>query len=409
MEMPINAADPIFMHVDLNSCFAMAEQQANPLIRNKPVAIASYDSPGGTIIASSYEAKALGIKLGINVAGARNVCPEVIIMMPDPEKYFDIHRRFQRILLKYTDEVYPRSVDEFLVDFKGSSALRNGITLEEIGADIKLEIRKIIGEYVTVNVGIGLNPFLAKLAASLNKPNGLDLIDSNNLLLIYSKLSLMDLPGINYRYQARLNLAGIYTPLDFFNAKIDVLKNVFKSINAYYWYLRLRGYKIDTVDFTRKSFGAQYALANKTLDINELSRLLMKLSEKIGRRLRNNGYKAYGIKLCLGLGHGESIAKSKKLSYSLYSTIDIYKAAYRLLVLIIKPKAVRQINISVYCIELIDPKQNNLFQETSFDSINLANAMDKINSQYGEYTVTSALMNNMQNTILKRVAFGKII
>ena len=176
MEMPINNNRPMMMHIDLNSCFAIIEQQANPLIRHKPVAVAAYASPRGAVIASSYEAKALGIKLGVNVREARLLCRDVIVMTPDPEKYFDAHRRFKKVLLNYTDEVTPKSVDEFVIDFRGSMAVARGKSLEEIGFDIKHDIKEALGEYVTVNVGIGTNRFLAKLAAGLHKPDGLDTI-----------------------------------------------------------------------------------------------------------------------------------------------------------------------------------------------------------------------------------------
>ena len=117
MDLPINYNSPLMMHIDLNSCFAIIEQQANPLIRNKPVAIAAYNSPRGAVIASSYEAKALGIKLGVNVREARMLCKDVIVLTPDPEKYFDASKRFKKVLLNYTDEVTPKSVDEFVIDF----------------------------------------------------------------------------------------------------------------------------------------------------------------------------------------------------------------------------------------------------------------------------------------------------
>jgi DNA polymerase-4 len=78
---------------------------------------------------------------------------------------------------------------------------------------------------------------------------------------------LLDLSGINTRYQARLNAAGIFTPMEFFQAALDTLKKqVFQSILGYYWYLRLRGYEIDEVDFARKSFGNTYALGKQTND-----------------------------------------------------------------------------------------------------------------------------------------------
>src|SRR5665213_2935602 len=205
MDLPLNFNAPQTMHIDLNSCFAIIEQQANPLIRHKPVAIAAYDTPRGAIIASSYEAKALGIKLGVNVREARLLCSDVIVMMPDPEKYFDAHRRFKKVLLNYTDEVTPKSVDEFVIDFKGSIAVQNGLSLEEVGHRIKQDIKESLGEYVTVNIGIATNRFLAKVAAGLHKPDGLDVISAEHLREMYSKLQLDDLPGINTRYRARLN------------------------------------------------------------------------------------------------------------------------------------------------------------------------------------------------------------
>ena len=216
MAMSINTARPLIMHIDLNSCFAMMEQQANPLIRNKPVAVAAYDTPRGMILASSYEAKAKNIKLGLNVRQGRQIDPGLIVMMPDPEKYFDAHERLKELLNKYTSEVVSKSVDEYVVDFRGSPVIRAGLSLEDIGKRIKADVKSSLGSYVTVNIGFGANRFLAKLAAGLNKPDGLNVLTADNLRLAYSQLSLTDLPGINVRYEARLNLAGIYTPLEFF-------------------------------------------------------------------------------------------------------------------------------------------------------------------------------------------------
>src|SRR5213082_775396 len=98
-DLLLNHARPLIMHIDLNSCFATIEQQANPLYRKKPLAVAAYDTPRGMIIASSYEAKAKGIKLGVNVAEAKLLCRDLIVLMPDPDKYFDAHKRFKQVLL----------------------------------------------------------------------------------------------------------------------------------------------------------------------------------------------------------------------------------------------------------------------------------------------------------------------
>ena len=409
MEMPINYNRPMIMHIDLNSCFAIIEQQANRLIRNKPVAIAAYTSPRGAVIASSYEAKALGIKLGVNVREAKLLYRDVIVLAPDPDKYFDAHRRFKKVLLNYTDEVTPKSVDEFVIDFRGSTAIQRGKSLEEVGYEIKKDIKEALGEYVTVNVGIGTNRFLAKLAAGLHKPDGLDTISGENIRSIYEQLTLTDFPGINVRYEARLNVAGIHTPLQFLDTDAYVLKKqVFKSVVGYYWYLRLRGHEVDSVDFGRKSFGHNYAIGDKTRDPQQLSRLLMKLCEKTGRRLRKGDYVAGGIHLFLMFENRQYWSKGKKLKHDVYSTQDIFLAAQRLLNEVVIPARATNISVSVFNLHTANPEQLGLFDDSRLDTRSLAKAADNVNDRYGEFTVVPAIMANMQDIILKRVAFGSV-
>ena len=144
MDLPLNTTRPLIMHIDLNSCFAIIEQQANPLYRNKPLVVAAYDSPGGMILASSYEAKALGIKLGYSVRDARQVCPKIIVLTPDPQKYREANKRFSKILFEYTNNVVPKSIDEFVVDLRNSPSVNNGKTMEEIGYEIKDKIKSSI-------------------------------------------------------------------------------------------------------------------------------------------------------------------------------------------------------------------------------------------------------------------------
>ncbi len=409
MDLPLNYNPPRIMHVDLNSCFAIIEQQANPLIRHKPVAIAAYDTPRGAVIASSYEAKALGIKLGVNVREARLLCRDVIVLTPDPDKYFDAHKRFKQVLLNYTDTVTPKSVDEFVIDFSGSLAVQRGKRLEEVGYEIKAAVKAALGEYVTVNIGIGPNRFLAKVAAGLHKPDGLDVITGETIREVYEQLDLIDLPGINTRFKARLNIAGIYTPLRFLDAPLLLLKKqVFKSINGYYWYLRLRGHEIDGVDFGRKSYGQQYALGDKTADRAKLSRLLMKLCEKTGRRLRGNGYIAEGIYLWLSFEDRTYWAKGKDTKSDIYATQDIHLHAQRLLNQALIPARVTNIGVTVYKLKPSSPEQLGLFDGTRLDTKSLARAADLVNDKYGEFTVVPATMANMQDVILKRVAFGSV-
>lgn len=471
----INKSLPYVMHIDLNSCFAIIEQQANRLLRGRPVGISAYDTPRGFVLAASYEAKTKGVKLGVNVGQARSMCPGIVIMTPDPAKYREAHKLFKAVLLEYSPDVTPKSIDEFILNLEHSPALKNkkselrttkseNIQLSEaerqlhnqamvqIGKDIKKSIKERLGEWVTVNIGIAPNRFLAKYAAGFDKPDGMTLIDHVNLRSKYKDMKLVDLPGINTRFRKRLREAGVYTPLDFLEADLNTLKKrVFKSIGGYYWYLRLRGHEIDTTESKQKSIGHQYALKDKTTDIDELCRLLMKLSEKTGRRLRKSNQYASGIHLYLGFESNNPILDSpasfehiyklnswhhgEKVYHRLYSTQDIYESAKRLLLSAEIPNRVKIMSVNVFGLESWDPEQLSIFdiqilakptlkqsstvQSSTLYSVNgvvrsmevkkrVSDAVDEINNRYGEFVVTPALMMEMQGKILDRIAFGQV-
>lgn len=409
MDCHLNKGRPLIMHVDLNSCFAIIEQQANPLYRNKPLAVAAYDSPRGMVIASSYEAKSKGIKLGVNVGEAKAIDPNVIVLMPDPRKYRFAHTLFSEALAPYTNAIKAKSIDEFVIDFAGSPAVREGRDLVNVGYEIKHRVKDIVGGYVTVNIGIGANRFWAKTAAGLNKPDGLDVMDAQNALAIYEKMELTDLTGINYRYEARLNSAGIMTPMQFLEAGQDRLKKqVFHSIVGNQWYARLRGWEVDNVDWGRKSVGHTYAIGKKTSDINELSRLLMKLCHKVGRRMRGQGFCARGIHLSLSFKNGYWWSKSHDTKAIMYSNHDIYFHAKQLLLQIVIPDLATNIAVSVYGLVSLQPEQLSIFGGTRLDGRALTDAEDAINDRYGEFTLTAATMAGMDDLILERIAFGSV-
>lgn len=396
------------MHIDLNSCYAIIEQQANRLLRNKPVGVAAYTTERGFIIASSYEAKRQGIKL-MRIMDAKKIDPSIIILPPDPEKYFYAHRRFKAVLERYTDLVTPKSIDEFIVDFQGSAAVRDGQSLIDVGYQIKEDIKKSLGDYVTVNVGIAPNRFWAKVAAGMDKPDGLTVIRGEDFHNVLGQLDLIDLPGINYRYKARLNLEGIFTPLDFIEAPEWLLKGpVFKSIVGHYWYLRLRGHEIDAERFPIRSFGNDFAIREWTYDKEQISKYIMKLAEKTGRRMRHHDFQAHGVYLGLAFDNGKWWGQGRKSEAPIYSTQEIYLKLMRLFKSIDFPARCTHVNIAVINICPATPVQLRLFDPPDRTFKSLAEAADKINDTYGEFTVYPAKMANMEHVIIKRVPFGSV-
>lgn len=403
--LPFNSKPSIIMHIDLNSCFATIEQQANPHLRGKPVVVAAYTTPSGCIIAPSIEAKRYGIKVGMRVKDGKLIYPDLVVLPPDPWKYRNVHLALRRLIAGYTSDFYPKSIDEFVLNLEGYPVLRiKGMC--EIAKEIKERIKTQIGEHLTVSIGIAPNKFLAKLASGLHKPDGLDEINKDNFLDVYSKLTLSDLCGIKLRNSIRLNSIGIYNVLDFYNAPISLLKAAFSSINGYYWYLRLRGWEIDDVEFGRHSYGNSYALPKPLITPAELSPILSKLVAKTGARLRHAGYAAKGVHVAVSFRDGGFWHMGVSLDKPLFDSRDIYKKASRILNLSPYKKPVRELAVSVFNLIRKSSLQLGLFEDL-IKKEGLVKAVDRVNERWGDFVITPGRMLSASGDVPDRIAFGQ--
>jgi DNA polymerase-4 len=406
LNLDFNPNPSFIMHLDINSCFATIEQQANPFLRGKPLVVAAYDSPGGCVIAPSIEAKKIGIRVGMRVRDAKEIFPKVFVLTPDPWKYRNVHLALRKILLSYTNKLTPKSIDEFVLNLEGYPCLKER-NIKDLAKEIKLRVRSEIGEWMSVSIGISTNRFLAKLGSSLHKPDGLDEVNSKNFLEIYQNLKLTDLNGIKSGNALRLNMIKIFTVLDFYNAPLWKLKAAVKSVNSYYWYLRLRGWEIDDFETKRRSYGNSYALPKPFKDLHELSPILMKLVEKMSFRLRKANYKVKGIHLAIYYRDRSFWHQGIKTSKVLFDTRDIYKEILRLLRLSNLGNPVREIFVSTF--NLV---KNNNSQLEFFDDVvkkeRLTKSIDQINNRWGEFMVYSAKMINTESSVLDRIAFGGV-
>lgn len=414
-----NSSPPLIMHIDLNSCFASVEQQANPLLRGRPVAVAAYTTPSGCIIAPSIEAKKLGIKVGMRVKEGKLVCPSLVVLSPDPWKYRYVHLELKKLLSRYTPEITPKSIDEFVLDFKKGIAVsytpRNdnnppcrGSPLKGVALEIKKRIKEEVGDWLTVSIGIAPNRFLAKLASNLHKPDGLDEINEGNHLDCFAGITLTDLPYIKTRNAIRLNSVGIRSVVDFYNAPLWKLKAAFHSINSYYWHLRLHGYEIDDVVFARRSYGNSYALPKAYSNLSDLSPIISKLTEKTGFRLRRAGYTASGVHLAIVYKNGSFWHKGMSLSGEIFESSDLYKKVIRLFCLSPFKLPVGNIFISVYGLKKNTELQLDIFEDV-LKKKRLSESIDRINERWGDFIITPArmLLGN-KNMVPDRIAFGGV-
>lgn len=397
--MEFNGNLPRIIHLDINSCFATIEQQANPKLRNRPIAVAAYITNSGCILAASVDAKKLGIKTGMRVGDAKQIYPRLAVLTPDPPKYRFIHKKILKILSDYSRSVTPKSIDEFVFELDSKVIPCNA------AKEIKERIKKEVGEYITVSIGISTNRYLAKIASNLKKPDGLVEINKNNFYEVFRKLKLIDLTGIKKGNQARLKLYNINTVTDFYEAPIWRLRLAFGGIGGLYWHQRLHGFEVDKFKSIRKTYGNSYAPPPNKAHLK--LEILSKLCEKTGFRLRGAGLFAGGIHLSISYRDGTFWHKGVKTKEIIFDNIGIYKEALNLLKQSPSTELPRVIAVNVYNLQ----KNKNL-QLSIFEDINkkkeLVTAIDKINKKWGLYTMHSARMTNDPTVVQDRISFGQL-
>src|SRR3989304_9219848 len=196
----------VILHVDLDNFFATAAQQANPGLRNKPVGIVKAKGRS-CIIAASKEAKKYNVKTGSNICEAKKLCPSIILIPADFEKYEDITYRFIEICRRYSPICEVFSLDECFVDITDTEKLWGNAV--SIALEIQERLATEIGDYLTCSVGISENKLLAKLASTQAKPDGIYYLDQKSIFEALDKADLTDVCGIGFRLYRRLISAGI--------------------------------------------------------------------------------------------------------------------------------------------------------------------------------------------------------
>lgn len=400
-----NTARPLIMHIDLNSCFATVEQQSRPLLRHRPVAVMNRRTEHTAVVTASYEAKAKGVKVGMRYKDALKLAPNLVALESDPAKYRYVYHRLLDIMNDYSAHVTMKSIDEGVIDFTQATRLMRDRPLEDIGMEIKQRLREEVGNYMRCNVGIGTNRFLAKTAAGLHKPDGLDVITHENLRAVLGGLKLTDLTGIAKHNEHRLNSVGIYTPLEFLDADpVTLRKMVFKSIVGEQWYQRLRGWEVDDVTHDVQTVGRQYVLEERNMPLHQIAKRLHNLCESVGSRLRSQGRVARGVSVYIKTDDRQYWQARHMAQLPFYSDQAIYAQAWSLLAQ--APTGIREIGVSCYELSYDTDPQLSLFGDQVARDRAVTEAVDVINKRFGERTIHSADTLETQKILKQKIPFG---
>lgn len=385
-------AQKIIFHIDFDSFFASVEQQYQPKLRGRPIGVTAANSRT-CIIASSREAKKLGIKTGSRSFEAQKICPSLTLTPADFNKYFEVSKKFLNICKDYSPFTELFSIDEVFMDMTRTADLFDGpYNAIQI---IKKRIKEEIGEYITASFGISHNKLLAKLASGLNKPNGLTEIKPEDVINIYKKAKLTDICGIGERIRRRLNEIGIDNLIQLRNCSLQVLIKEFGNVEGQF--LQSVGLGIDeseVIPYTRpqevKSVGRSYCLPRNEYDKKIVLQNIYELCEEVGIKLRRLNRKARTVGI--GLRGDRNIHFRKTFSEFVDKGSEIYNLIFQLFKNDFKTqKYVRKIHIWVSNLENKESIPLSLF-DIPQKSEKITTVVDKINDKFGDHTIRNGFL-----------------
>jgi len=376
----------VIMHVDMNAFFASVEQQANPDLRGRPIAVVG--GHGRTVIpTSSYEARAKGVKTGMAIWEGKRTCPELIIVVGDNRKYTHTSTKINEIFRDYTPEVEAFSIDESWLDVTHSLGIFDSAV--NIAYLIKARIRHSFG--ITCSIGIAPNKLLAKLASDMQKPDGLTVIRPEEVPRVMERLPVGELCGIGKKTAYQFKIMNINTCGELGRCDVERLARKFGVLGRR---LKEMGQGFDNSPVVQygeeddvKSVGHSSTLERDIDDPSEIRRFLLQLSEMVGSRARRYGVSGKTIHLYVRYADFfSSWGKQTTLKSYINLSDEIYKAALSILNTVELEQPVRLLGVCLSNLKH-QAEQLPLFEDER-KKLFATQAMDQVNERFGSMAVT---------------------
>lgn len=289
-----------WLFLDLNSYFASVEQNENPALRGRPIAVVPMDTPHTCAIAASYEAKAYGVKTGTIIRDAKRMCPDLICVLARHDKYVEYHNRIIEEVIKHTPINKIWSIDE--LSSRLPPGKRNAEAARKISANIKRGLWDNIGPAINCSIGVAPNALLAKIAGEMQKPDGLVMLDSHEMPGRLLDLDLTDIPGIGFNMEKRLNRAGITTMEQLWQTSPKQCRKIWSSVAGERFWYWLHGYDFEAPPQKGNvMIGHSRVLDPNMRDPDKARLMARRLLTKATYRLRRKNL--YATTLSLGVRH----------------------------------------------------------------------------------------------------------
>lgn len=394
-----------WLFVDMNAFFASVEQHLRPELFGLPIAVIPVESDYTCVIAASHEAKRHGVKTGTSVRDARTMCPAIRFIKARPQEYVRIHHGVAASIDRCAPIHKAYSIDEWAIRLGGPQ--RDPQAAQALARTIKASIRKDYGPAITCSIGIAPTRLLAKVGSDLKKPDGLTLLQLNDLPDKIEHLALQDLCGIGRSMAARLAARGVHTVRDLWNlTRAESIAAWGSSVGADWW-SGLHGRDEPEVPSRHRSMSHSNVLDPKFRSEEGARGILIRLVCRLGTRLRADGYVATALNMFVNDINDHVYSSSIGLP-EIQDTPTLLAAFYRLWSQR-PPSRTRPIKVGVSVTGLAPAGQVSakLF-ESAQRPCRLSRAMDAINTKWGTSSIYVGSMHVFRQHMDDKIAFGRI-
>ena len=382
--------EPI-LHVDMDAFYASVEVLKDPSLRGKPVVVGGA-GPRGVVMSASYESRRYGIRSAMPSARAKRLCPEAVFVRPDFTSYQAYSTRLREVLLSFTPHVEPISLDEAFLDVGGSTSLFG--PPREIAEAIRARVRDELA--LVCSVGVAPNKFLAKLASTTAKPDGLLVVEPAEIESFLHPLPVTALWGVGEQTAEVLRRLGLKTVADIAAVSERTLQRAVGDALGAHLHALANGADERPVipNEPSKSVGSEETFSADLDARPEILREVLRLSERTAGRLRAKGLCGRTITLKVRFSNFKTITRSRTLPEEVDSGAEIYQVARALFEgLPVERPRIRLLGVSVAGLASGPPRtQLDLLTTPRPGWREATGAIDSIRRRFGDEAVGPATL-----------------
>lgn len=377
-----------FLHIDMDAFFASVEELDDPSLVGQPVIVGGLGGRG-VVSAANYVARTYGVNSAMPMSTALRNCPNAIVRRPRFDRYTEVSRQVFSILESFTPAIQPLSIDEAFLDVSGARALLGRPV--EIARAIRARVRDELG--LAASIGVASSMFVAKVAGSRAKPDGLLVVPENETVDFLAPLPIQALWGVGPVTAKRLRNFGYSWIRDIQHATLETLTPVLGERQAEHMYNLARGVDPRRIESHTpdKSIGRSQTFGQDLTDLADMHREILRMSTDVAARARKHDFLAHTVTVTVRFGDWATITRSHTLPEPTNATKVIASEAYALLGAVDGlERGVRLLGVRLE--NLVGEGEIALLWEDETDGHEIDDVVDAVSNRFGMGAVQAAAL-----------------